>query len=410
MTPSLIPHVEAPRLLALRERLESISLLSVDFLVLLSCSTVIATFGLFQNSAAVIIGAMIIAPLMRPLVALSLSTLTADMLLLRRALTTLVVGTIVGICISTTMAGFLRSIELTPEILARTHPTLLDLGVAVFAGAIGAYCQANEKLTDTLAGVAISVALVPPLSVLGIGIAFNAPPIWSGAALLYATNLVGITFAGALVFLVMGFSPLKQAKKGLAISMFIAILLGIPLALSMTELILENQISVSIKKLLKEKTFTFRGVQLHDVQVKKFRTPMSVIATVWANDRPITKHQVRLVQDFLARELKAPIEFRLRIIPTMEVTADNVNSDLPEAGVAASTSPPALEVVPNSEKPPEKNQSPSIENQNPQVAPLTPEKTTPIIKPEVSAQEIPQEKKIDGSLEESRVGFPQSSP
>ncbi|NJL70475.1 MAG: TIGR00341 family protein [Candidatus Competibacteraceae bacterium] len=193
--------------------MESISKLSIDFLVLLSGSTVIATLGLFQNSPAVIIGAMIIAPLMRPLVGLSLATLTADTRLLIRSLMTLLVGTIVGAALATVIAIFLRSLELTPEILGRTHPTLLDLGVAVFAGAVGAYCQANEKLADTLAGVAIAVALVPPLSVVGIGLAFNSIPVWSGAALLYATNLIGITVAGSLVFLLRGYVPLKHAKK-----------------------------------------------------------------------------------------------------------------------------------------------------------------------------------------------------
>ena len=75
--------------------------------------------------------------------ALSLATITADTALLRRAMLTLVVGSITGLCIATVMACFLRSLELSPEILGRTHPTLLDLGVALAAGAIGAYCQTN---------------------------------------------------------------------------------------------------------------------------------------------------------------------------------------------------------------------------------------------------------------------------
>ncbi len=319
--PKVIPHVDEPRLAALQLRLESISRLSADFLVLLACSTVIATFGLFQNSPAVIIGAMIIAPLMSPLLGLSLATLTADTTLLRRALITLLVGTAMAIGISTGMAFFLRSLELTPEIVGRTHPTLLDLGVALYAGAIGAYCQANDKLVNSLAGVAIAVALVPPLSVVGIGLAFNSVPVWSGAALLYATNFVGITFAGALVFFVLGFTPIGQAKRGLAISAGLATLLVVPLGLSMRELVLENMISASVRALLKEKTLTFRGVQLRDVKVKRFRTPMSVIATVLGNEATITTHQVKLVQDFLSHEMGSPVEFRLRIIPSRELTA-----------------------------------------------------------------------------------------
>jgi uncharacterized hydrophobic protein (TIGR00271 family) len=317
--------------------LESISLLTPEFIVLLAGSTVIATFGLFQNSAAVIIGAMIIAPLMRPLVALSLATITADTALFRRAMLTLVVGSITGLFIATVMASFLRSLELSPEILGRTHPTLLDLGVALVAGAIGAYCQTNQKLADSLAGVAIAVALVPPLSVVGIGLALNEVSIWSGAALLYATNLIGITLAGSLVFLLMGYTPLQQAKKGLAISAAMTILLILPLALSMRELVLENQISAKVRSLLKDKTLTFRGVLLREVEVKRFRTPMRVIATVIASNWPISANQVKLVQDFLVKEIGIPIEFRLRIIPSQELSVHDI---LPEEVPKSHTAQP----------------------------------------------------------------------
>lgn len=358
MSPTLLPHVAEPKLSALEARMESISKLSIDFVVLLSGSTMIATLGLFQNSPAVIIGAMIIAPLMRPLVGLSLATLTGDTRLLLRACLTLIVGTFVGAAIATVMALFVRSLELTPEILGRTHPTLLDLGVALFAGAVGAYCQTNEKLADTLAGVAIAVALVPPLSVVGIGLAFNAAPVWSGAALLYATNLIGITVAGAIVFLIMGYTPLKLAKKGLAISAVAIVLLIVPLALSMRELVLENQISSSVRQILKEKTFTFRGVQLHNVQVKRFRTPMSVVATVLGSDEPITANQVKLVQDFLSKEIGIPVEFKLRIIPSMELTAVEVTSE-GEQNINPMTVKDAAMPVPD--------QSPSIQQEQPSV-------------------------------------------
>ncbi len=319
--PPFLKQVDESKLTGLQERLEKISKLSADFLVLLCGSTLIATLGLFLDSPGVIIGAMIIAPLMRPLIGLSLATLTGDSTLLGRAGFTLFVGTLAGVFISLTLALLFRSLELTPEILSRTHPTLLDMGVAIFAGAIGAYCHSDEYLSDSLAGVAISVALVPPLSVVGIGLAYNSYQVWSGAALLYATNLIGITVAGALVFLVMGFIPLHQAKRGLAISAAVSLLLIVPLGLSMRELILQNQIRSTIKRVLKEKTFTFRNLQLRDVKVERFKEPMLVLATIYAPEQPITSRQVALVRDFLIKELKTPIEFRLQIIPLIEIGA-----------------------------------------------------------------------------------------
>jgi len=327
MPPKLIPHVEDSSRLALLERLEANGRLSPDFLIMLAGSTVIATFGLFQNSPAVIIGAMIIAPLMRPLVCLSLASITADIRLLTRSVFTLVAGTLIGMSIAGLMALFLKSLELTPEILGRTQPTLLDLGVALAAGAIGAFCQIDKKLADTLAGVAISVALVPPLSVVGIGLAFGDLAVASGSALLYATNLVGITIAGAIVFLIKGYSPLQVARTGLYISAAFILFLIVPLALSMRELILENQISANVRNILKEKTVTFRGTQLREVQVRRYRSPTQVNATVLSSDAPITSKQVKLVQDLLIKEIGIPIEFKLRIIPAKEVTAIEVTPE-----------------------------------------------------------------------------------
>lgn len=331
----LLKHVEETELASLQTRLEEMSKVSADFLLLLSASTLIATIGLFQNSPAVIIGAMIIAPLMRPLVGLSLATLTADTKLLSCSLITLSIGTTVAILLAMMLAMVFHSLELTNEILARTNPTLLDLGVAIFAGAIGAYCQTKEKLVDSLAGVAIAVALVPPLGVVGIGLAFGNFAVWSGALLLYATNLVGIAAAGSLVFLFLGFTPLKQAKKGLLISAAISLVLIVPLAYSMSELVLENLISAKVKSLLREKTFTFRGLQLQDVQVKRFRKPTVVVATVTAPEQPINSRQVALVQAFLSREIGREIEFRLRVIPTNEITAIEV----PPAALPSSVAP-----------------------------------------------------------------------
>jgi uncharacterized hydrophobic protein (TIGR00271 family) len=316
------PHVEPAVLRSLERRLESQSSLSLDFVVLLSGATFIATFGLLQNSPAVIIGAMIIAPLMRPILGLSLATITADLKLLLRAVFSILVGTITAIFIAALIARIFVSLEFTNEVIARTHPTILDLGVAISAGAVGAYCHADEKLADTLAGVAIAVALVPPLSVVGIGLAHSSTSVWSGALLLYATNLVGISLAGSLIFLLKGFTPLNQAKRGLTISLIMSVLLIVPLGFSMHELIVENQVSAQIKSVLKEKTFTFKDMQLENVKVKSSKRKMIAFVTVSSPDSSISSHQVSLVENFLNKEIGTPIELHLRIIQARDVTAE----------------------------------------------------------------------------------------
>lgn len=311
---------EKSKVIQLEHRLEELSKCSTDFVALLMAATMIATLGLFENSAAVIIGAMIIAPLMRPLVGLSLSLLTMDLLLLRRALVTLLIGSVLGFGIAAAMAFLLQQIELTPEILARSKPTLLDLGIAIFAGAIGAYCQTNKKLSESFAGVAIAVALVPPLSVVGIGVALGETELWQGAALLYLTNLVGIAIAGAIVFLVMGYAPIGRAKRGLMASTIMLGLLAVPLGFSMNEMLLENRLSMQIRHILQKRTFTFKDVTLKEVEVGRVRAPLKVTATVLANQQ-INSNQVRMVQEFLVKELKMPLEFKLKVIPLTEIIA-----------------------------------------------------------------------------------------
>lgn len=320
---------------ALEKRLEEISRPSLEFFILLSFSTIIALLGLFQNSAAVIIGAMIIAPLMRPLMGLALGSIAADAQLVKRSLLTLTFGTLCGLSIGYLGASLLSSIQLTAEILGRTHPTLLDLGVALAAGAIGAYCQSKAEIRDTLAGVAIAVALVPPLSVVGIGLARGSFAVASGAALLYATNLIGITIAASFVLLVMGYSPLNRARIAIVASTTFLFLLLIPLGLSMNELILENRLGMEINRLLKEKTFTFKNARLQNVEVKRFKVPMDVAATVYGSETEFQPKQVRAVQEFLIRNTGIPLQFRLRVIPLREISAIEVTPEQSSALLVA---------------------------------------------------------------------------
>ena len=328
MATGLFRRVGAAQQQELETRLEELSKPSFEFFVLLGSSTIIAVLGLFQDSAAVIIGAMIIAPLMRPLMGLALGSISADQKLIVHSIVTLLFGTAVGLSIAYVGAFLLHSIQLTPEILGRTHPNLLDLGVALAAGAVGAYCQSKAEIRDTLAGVAISVALVPPLSVVGIGLARGDYSVAGGAALLYLTNLVGITAAAAAVLIMMGYSPLNRARTAIFASIAFMATLLVPLGLSMRELVLENELSYQINSLLKNKTFTFKNARLHSVEVKRFKSPMEVVATVYGAEEEFKPKQVKAVQEFLVKNTGVNLRFRLRVIPLKEIQAVEVTPEL----------------------------------------------------------------------------------
>lgn len=213
-----------------------------NYLVLMVLSTMIATFGLFGNSSPVVIGAMILAPLMAPIISLSMGMLRQDGLLIKNSLVTIFWGVLLGLLFSMIITWMTPLQILNDQILARIRPNLLDLGVAVASGMAGAYAYSKEEIAKTLAGVAISVALVPPLAVAGIGLGWADWNVFFGAMLLLGTNLAGIVVAAALTFLTLGFSPFRLAKKGLVISLILLAAIATPLALSFTKMVNENRI------------------------------------------------------------------------------------------------------------------------------------------------------------------------
>jgi uncharacterized hydrophobic protein (TIGR00271 family) len=205
---------------------------SSRYIVLMVLSAVVATFGLFLSSAAVIIGAMLLAPLMGPILSLSMSLLHQDRALLGRALITIAIGVALALGAAAFIDFLIPIQRTTAEIAARLHPNLLDLGVAIAAGIAGAYAHARESVANSLPGVAIAVALVPPLCVSGIGIGWMDMQVISGALLLFTTNLVGLTLAAALTFLVLGYAPILRARQGLFVSLALMVAIAVPLSFS----------------------------------------------------------------------------------------------------------------------------------------------------------------------------------
>lgn len=175
----------------------------VRFAVLLFLSTIIATFGVLQDSTATVIGAMLVAPLMTPILAITAALVMGRLRRVYESILIVVGGIVIVVGVSF-LIGFITvmviSVKANTQIAARISPNLDDLIVALAAGAVGAFAYARDDVADSLPGVAIAIALVPPLSVVGITLSKGA---WSaawGASLLFLTNLLSILLAGGLVF------------------------------------------------------------------------------------------------------------------------------------------------------------------------------------------------------------------
>ena len=253
-------HASKEQYTSLFTNLREESRLSQNFMVLLIFATMIATFGLFINSASVIIGAMLLAPLMQPIVSLSMGVLRQDTSLELNGAKTIAIGVLSVLATAAIIALFTPIERLTTEMSGRLSPTILDLFVAIVSGMAAAYAKSNAKILGSLAGVAIAVVLVPPIAVAGIGLGWMDWSMFSSAFLLFITNLVGIVFSAAFTFAILGFSPLYLAKKGIVTWLMIVALVSVPLYSSF----LSMKEDIRIQKILSNVSF---NVGEHDVKL-----------------------------------------------------------------------------------------------------------------------------------------------
>lgn len=275
------------------------------YLVLMVLSTTLATFGLFANSSPVVIGAMILAPLMAPIISLSMATLRQDKQMAIHSLKTIVLGMSLAFFFAVLITLITPIQQANTEILSRTRPNLLDLGVAVISGIAGAYALAREELAKTLAGVAIAVALVPPLAVSAIGLGWLDWDIFIGSALLLGTNLAGMVLAAAITFMLLGFSPLKLATKGVLISLGIVLVLCVPLGLGFKQMVDEHQIIQQIEG-WESKTGVIKEVDVQ--QLKPLRIALKVVI-----DGPILEADITSLKKDMEARLGQPAELEITI-------------------------------------------------------------------------------------------------
>ena len=205
-----LPKLERADRKALAERIEAGAHGGVDYYVMMVLSSGLASLGLLEDSAAVVIGAMLVAPLMGPLIGAGLALAQGNSKLFRNAIGVALAGVATGLAVSV-VAGMLNpGFEPSLEVEARGSPDILDLGVAVLSGFVAAYAMGRPGVAGTLAGVAIAAALVPPLCVVGIGFTNARPVVAANAAVLLLTNLVAIILSAATAFVMLGVRGMKS--------------------------------------------------------------------------------------------------------------------------------------------------------------------------------------------------------
>jgi uncharacterized membrane protein/nucleotide-binding universal stress UspA family protein len=287
MLPTLETREQTDVYKAIREGAEP----KIDFFVMIALSSAIATFGLMQNSPAVLL----------------------------------------AIGVALLFALIVPAIQPQSEILARTAPTLLDLGVALASGAAGGYALCRKEVSAALPGVAIAAALVPPLATVGIGLALwirslpEGAHIAGGAMLLFTTNLVAIAAAGALVFLWLGFRPIPGVQTrarvfqgGVLGTVLMLIAVSIPLGILTARSVRDSILEREIDQALRQEVAAMDRVELDSWTMSPAEDDSSTIHLQVSvrSPRSVGYNEVVDLQNRLIDRLDLPLGLLLTVIPT----------------------------------------------------------------------------------------------
>lgn len=298
----------------------------IGFWVLLVLSTTIATLAILADSTAVVIGAMLVAPLMTPILGVSAGIVNGWMGRVSRAFATVVGGVSVSILTAWIVASWAPHIvpfASNSQVISRTSPTLLDLMIAVAAGAAGAYATVDKRVSSSITGVAIAVALVPPLGVVGVALTVASYTDALGAFLLFLTNLVSIILAASLVFVLTGFALIAKLRENQEKmkTIIITVVLGamiviVPLAFT-SEGILT---SASRQTLARTVTEEWLGDQ-ENLTLNKVEVKGSDVAVIITGEGAIPS--VLILNEVLSESFGTPTIAVVEFFPAQRLTAEN---------------------------------------------------------------------------------------
>ena len=296
-----------------------------QFFVLMALSATIAGFGLTNDSAAVVIGAMLVAPLMTPILAIAASIVQGWPRRTAESLAIVGAGALAAIAVGVLIAWIAPSLRtglpLPGEILARTTPNMVDLAIAIAAGAAGGFVAVRTDAGGALPGVGIAVALVPPLATIGMTAALGDWDLAGGAMLLFLTNLVAMVFAAGLVFVAVGFGAYRdefgahQAKVAAGILVAAVILVGIPLLIHSKERVDQGNAITAVARAVEAWA---PDLKLDDVSIVGSADPVLVTVLVTGTEAPPS---VVALAALLAADLDRAVDVNVVFVPVTSGSA-----------------------------------------------------------------------------------------
>jgi len=303
------------------------------FYFMVVISTLIAANGLVANSPAVIIGAMLVAPLMTPIFGIALAMVRSNGYLLARSLRAEIVGVAMSVLLGFLFGLIPLSIDPTTEMLARAHPNLLDLSVAVLAGLAGSYAMVDERISPSLPGVAIATAIVPPLANSGLCLALGAYAGAIGSFLLFLANFFSILLASSVIFFAtsmhrrfeMGTRKKILRKFWVAIVSFAVI--AVFFTFSLVELVQERYLNRTIHQVLAGKFSKIPGVDIEKILIQHDPELLKVLATVQTSS-VLSPGKVRDYEEEISGMFNLETKLIIRSVQARDIASTGATSQI----------------------------------------------------------------------------------
>lgn len=304
---------------------------STDFFVTLSLAAALASLGLLMDNAAIIIGAMIVAPLMTAILSMGMSIVLGDVRFFWRATSTTVRGILLAIAMGGLIGLVIPGAEPSPIMLSMAQPSIYDLAVALIAGITAAYAISRKEVSAILAGVAVAASLSPPLVNIGLGIALWHWPVAWGAALVFMANLVSIVATSGFVFLWLGFRPhadrhdnehsTRVLKRGLLTFVLLLVLVAIPLSIFTERSLRELRFSRNLASALHLEVAEIPGAEIVEWEHTLDENDALQLALTIRVQDALRSAKAQDLQERIAQRLNLPVALSLSMVPTERLKA-----------------------------------------------------------------------------------------
>jgi uncharacterized hydrophobic protein (TIGR00271 family) len=313
------PSLKEDEKIAVYMQLRRAARADADYHVMMVLAAAVAALGLLLDSTAVVIGAMLLAPLMSPIAGAALGVVQGDAKLIRLSVGSVVSGTLAATVTALATAFILPGAEVTAEFTARTEPGLLDLLVALGSGMAAAYAISRPGMSASLPGVAVAAALVPPLAAVAVGIALGEWTDSAGAALLFSTNLAAIAAASALTFLWIGFRPDADRAgrfgvfgRGVVWLTVLLVAVSVPIGILTARALDADALASRAHDSLAAASAELEGVEVASATVDRSGDALTVHATLLA-EGPLLPEQAASLRRALERDLGSPVVLEVEV-------------------------------------------------------------------------------------------------